>query len=97
MRDGETVVIGGVYRQQAAKAEGGIPWLKDIPVFGWLFKNQSTQDRRQELLVFITPRVVWRKDSGGRLPSAVDLWRERDRSAYELLAPAGPASLSSIP
>lgn len=97
VRDGETVVIGGVYRQQANKAEGGVPWLKDIPVFGWLFKNQSTQDRRQELLVFITPRVVWRKESGGKLPSAVDLWRERDRSAYELLAPAGPASLSAIP
>jgi type IV pilus secretin PilQ/predicted competence protein len=99
VRDGETVVIGGVYRQQAVKAEGGVPWLKDIPVLGWLFKNQSTQDRRQELLVFITPRVVWRKDAPGELPSAADLWRERDRSAYEISAPEmqSASPLSTIP
>ncbi|MEO2168050.1 MAG: hypothetical protein ABGY42_08000, partial [bacterium] len=85
--------------EQASKAEGGVPWLKDIPVLGWLFKNQSTQDRRQELLVFITPRVVWRQDSAGKLPSAADLWRDRDRSAYEILAPKREkiSALGAIP
>ena len=99
VRDGETVVIGGVYRQRSIKSEGGIPWLKDIPVLGWLFKNQSTQDRRQELLVFITPRVVWRQDAPAELPTAADLWRQRDRSAYEILAPKaqGTSPLSTIP
>jgi type IV pilus assembly protein PilQ len=99
VRDGETVVIGGVYRQRAKKVEGGVPWLKDIPVLGWLFKNQATQDTRQELLVFITPRVVWRKDAPAELPSAADLWRERDRSAYEIFAPEmqGTSPLSTIP
>jgi type IV pilus assembly protein PilQ len=99
VRDGETVVIGGVYRQRASKGEGGVPWLKDIPVLGWLFKNQVTRDSRQELLVFITPRVVWSKDEAGDLPSAADLWRERDRSAYEIFAPRtqGSAPLSAIP
>ena len=99
VRDGETVVIGGVYRQRASKGEGGVPWLKDIPVLGWLFKNQVTRDSRQELLVFITPRVVWSKDEAGDLPSAADLWRERDRSAYEIFAPRTQSSapLSAIP
>lgn len=99
VRDGETVVIGGVYRQQANNAEGGVPWLKDIPVLGWLFKNRSTQDRRQELLVFITPRVVWRTVQSGALPSAAKLWKERDKSAYEILSPDAvePDPISAIP
>ena len=99
VRDGETVVIGGVYRQRASQGEGGVPWLKDIPVLGWLFKNQITRDSRQELLVFITPRVVWSKDDAAALPSAADLWRARDRSAYEILAPKrqGASPLSAIP
>jgi type IV pilus secretin PilQ/predicted competence protein len=84
VRDGETVVIGGVYRQQAAQAEGGVPWLKDVPLLGWLFKNTSVGDRRQELLVFITPRVVWRTVLPESLPSAASLWQERDKSAYQI-------------
>ena len=94
VRDGETVVIGGVYRQQASQAESGVPWLKDIPILGWLFKNRSTQDRRQELLVFITPRVVWRTVQPGALPSAAKLWQERDKSAYQVL---DPNPISAIP
>src|SRR5581483_4600446 len=39
VREGETVVIGGVYRQRTNFAEAGLPWLRTIPVFGWLFKN----------------------------------------------------------
>lgn len=95
VRDGETVVIGGVYRQQASQAEGGVPWLKDVPILGWLFKNRSTLDRRQELLVFITPRVVWRTVQPGALPSAATLWKERDKSAYQLMQEPNP--ISAIP
>lgn len=99
VRDGETVVIGGVYRQQATQAESGVPWLKDIPILGWLFKNRSNQDRRQELLVFITPRVVWRTVQPGALPSAATLWKERDKSAYQIMGPGAgePNPISAIP
>ncbi len=97
VRDGETVVIGGVYRQQSTQAESGVPWLKDIPILGWLFKNRSNQDRRQELLVFITPRVVWRTVEPGALPSAAKLWQERDKSAYEIMGGGEPSQISAIP
>lgn len=82
VREGETVVIGGVYRQRAANAMTGMPWLSKIPVLGWLFKTTRDFDNRQELLVFITPRVVWRPAAPGGLPSAEDLWRNRGASAY---------------
>lgn len=98
VRDGETVVIGGVYRQRAATAEGGVPWLRTIPVFGWLFKNMTQDDNRQELLVFITPKVVWRDVSKSSVPTARELWENRDRSAYKILSNPqdGSAKVSPI-
>lgn len=82
VREGETVVIGGVYRQRAANAMTGVPWLANIPVIGWLFKTTRDFDNRQELLVFITPRVVWRPATPGALPSAAELWSNRSATAY---------------
>ncbi|MFM7735732.1 MAG: type II and III secretion system protein, partial [Alphaproteobacteria bacterium] len=82
VREGETVVIGGVYRQRAANAMTGVPWLARIPVIGWLFKTTRDFDNRQELLVFITPRVVWRPAAPGALPSASELWTNRAATAY---------------
>jgi len=68
-----------------------VPYLRTVPVLGWLFKNSLLQDNRQELLVFITPRVVWRQPDSGPLPSASELWERRDRTAYPLEgAPAHP-------
>ncbi len=96
VREGETVVIGGVYRQRAANAMSGVPWLAKIPVIGWLFKTTRDFDNRQELLVFITPRVVWRPATPGALPTAAELWTNRSATAYPqgmdvTTAPAGAA------
>jgi type IV pilus secretin PilQ/predicted competence protein len=84
VREGETVVIGGVYRQRANTAESGVPYLRTVPVLGWLFKNNLLRDNRQELLVFITPKIVWRQPGTGPLPTAAELWNRRDRTAYQL-------------
>jgi type II secretory pathway component GspD/PulD (secretin) len=75
VRDGETVVIGGIMKDTASTSESGIPFLKDIPLFGWLFKNARWQKDFEELMVFITPRIV----SGGseNLPTAEQLWRQQ--------------------
>jgi type IV pilus assembly protein PilQ len=56
--DGQTSVLGGIYTRQAALAYHSIPLLGDIPVLGWLFKNRREEDDRNELLVFITPRIT---------------------------------------
>jgi type IV pilus assembly protein PilQ len=75
VRDGETIVIGGIMKDTNQNQENGIPYLKDIPIFGWLFKNIRWQKDFEELVVFITPRIV----SGGseNLPNAEQLWREQ--------------------
>jgi type IV pilus secretin PilQ/predicted competence protein len=74
VRDGETIVIGGILKDTKSTAESGIPWLKDIPVFGWLFKSMRWEKDFEELVVFITPRLI---GSGSEnLPTAEQLWRQ---------------------
>lgn len=58
LMDGETMVIGGIYETKKTESESGIPFLKDIPGLGWLFKNKETSESTTELLIFITPTVM---------------------------------------
>jgi type IV pilus assembly protein PilQ len=75
IRNGDTVVLGGIYRQQRQDNEDGLPYLSKVPALGWLFKRTLTSDHHEELLVFLTPRVV---ESGtAALPPAERLWSER--------------------
>jgi type IV pilus assembly protein PilQ len=56
--DGQTTVIGGLNKENKSKNESGIPFLKNIPVLGYLFKGQSKQDTMEEVLIFITPHIL---------------------------------------
>jgi len=56
--DGETIVIGGIIKTSDASAESGLPGFAKIPVLGWLFKTESDRNRKEELLIFITPKIV---------------------------------------
>ncbi len=56
--NGQTAVIGGVYQSDASQGETGVPVLKDIPVLGWLFKYRQRDSQKNELLIFLTPRVI---------------------------------------
>jgi type IV pilus assembly protein PilQ len=58
VRTGTTAVIGGVYKMQESENETGIPGLRRIPFFGWLFKNKTNRKDSSELLVFLTPKIV---------------------------------------
>jgi type IV pilus assembly protein PilQ len=58
VNDGETIVIGGVVKNDVKFTETGFPILKDIPMIGWLFKSKNETNTKQELLIFITPRIV---------------------------------------
>jgi type IV pilus secretin PilQ/predicted competence protein len=75
VRDGETIVIGGILKDIDSDSQSGIPYLKDIPVFGWLFRNWRFQKDFEELVVFITPRIA--AAGSENLPSAEQLWRNQ--------------------
>jgi type IV pilus assembly protein PilQ len=64
VRDGQTLVIGGIYVVRSADRQSRVPYFHKIPVIGNAFKNTETREVRQELLVFVTPRVVVNPDLG---------------------------------
>jgi type IV pilus assembly protein PilQ len=64
VENGGTVVLGGIFEQQERKTVTKVPFLGDLPVVGYLFKNTSTVSDRSELLIFITPRIVTSQVSG---------------------------------
>lgn len=78
VKDGQTVVLGGIYRDVNTNNTSGVPYLKDVPALGWLFRSNSKEDRREDLLVFLTPRILGSAASG--MPSANELWRNRNNS-----------------
>lgn len=58
VKDGQTLVLGGIYTITKSKNQTRVPYLHRIPVIGNAFKNNSVIDQRKELLVFVTPRIV---------------------------------------
>lgn len=58
VQNGETLVIGGVYKKKEGNTTSGVPGLMNIPLLGWLFKNKSNKEETTELLIFITPRII---------------------------------------
>jgi type IV pilus assembly protein PilQ len=58
VENGGTVVIGGIFEQADKDDEARVPVIGDVPVLGWLFKNQQRVTRKTEMLVFITPRMI---------------------------------------
>jgi type IV pilus assembly protein PilQ len=58
VKDGETIVIGGLITDSVTDTIAKIPLLGDIPILGWLFKSKHKQHTRSELLIFVTPKIL---------------------------------------
>ncbi len=58
VNNGETLVLGGIYEQERGKEVERIPFFGSLPGVGWLFKTESKTDEKQELLIFVTPKIV---------------------------------------
>lgn len=63
--NGSTVVIGGLYQTTNETIQSGIPFLKDLPLIGWLFRTPDALDRtKNELIIFMTPRIMNQDEAG---------------------------------
>ena len=58
VNDGQTVVLGGILQTNNTDTINKVPWLGDIPIIGHLFKNTDHTNNKDELLVFVTPKIV---------------------------------------
>lgn len=79
VKDGETVVIGGLMKGKEKKDHKQVPFLGDIPVLGKLFSSRKTSDEKTELVIFITPRIVGKETytkAGAGMPQKEDITRE---------------------
>jgi general secretion pathway protein D len=75
VRDGETLVIGGLIRERERNQENGIPFLKDIPLLGYLFKSKNKRVEKTDLLFFLRPTLVTQGRVG---PESRDVGLERE-------------------
>ena len=58
VNDGQTTVIGGIYNSTEQYQTDRTPGIGRIPILNWLFKRDNTLDSSNELLIFITPRII---------------------------------------
>lgn len=63
--NGATVVIGGLYQTNTLETRSGIPYLRDLPLIGWLFSTPYAPDtQKNELIIFMTPRIMNQDEAG---------------------------------
>jgi type IV pilus assembly protein PilQ len=58
VNDGQTVVLGGILTTQSSNVVNQVPWLGDIPILGTFFKNTNRTNNKDELLIFVTPKII---------------------------------------
>jgi type II secretory pathway component GspD/PulD (secretin) len=58
VKDGHSVVMGGILSMDEVLNEAGVPWLKDIPILGYLFKSKRRQVIKNELVIFLQPKIL---------------------------------------
>lgn len=103
-QDGRTVILGGLIGTNLQKTIAKTPFLGDIPGLGWLFKRERIEEKKTNLLVFITPKIIRGADdlqkATDTAAKAMDLSRINEVSSpqvIENLQPAGAAAAESAP
>ncbi len=58
VNNGETIILGDLIRTNSAITKSGVPWLRDLPVIGFLFGKTLTSEVRSELLIMLSPMII---------------------------------------
>jgi len=91
-QDGETIIIGGLIREDITKSVDGIPLLSKIPIIGTLFSNTTDNTARTELIILLTPRVMRsQQDASGVTSDYIDKYKgsTKDKSIDEFIKDKG--------
>jgi len=94
VKDGETVVLGGIIRNTVSSTTRKIPLLGDIPLLGNLFKTTDKQDVQTELMVFLTPKLVRDEDEARKLreEQVKGMTPDSQKSLGKVIPPKAPTS-----
>jgi len=85
VKDGETIVIGGLFRDVVNVSRTQVPLLGDIPFIGALFSGQTDQTQRQEVIIMLTPHIIDAAGESDGEDRAADIGRKRFGARMELL------------
>ena len=64
IKDGETLVIGGLISEEEQKTVGKVPVLGDIPLIGTLFRSTTSEKKKNEMVIMITPKIITDTEDG---------------------------------
>ncbi len=83
VESGKTAVLGGLVVERASYEDRGIPVLKDVPLFSYLFKSRVDDVSKEHLLIFITPRIVRGRGSSESLDKLIRMREDQERREFE--------------
>ena len=79
LRDGETIVLGGMVKESVNDVYRQVPFLGSIPIIGWLFRNVERVHSKSQLLIFVTPHIYYGSEG------SVDVADEIERAKMPLV------------
>jgi type IV pilus assembly protein PilQ len=85
VESGRTAVLGGLVVERASYEDKGIPVLKDIPLFSYLFKNRVDDVSKEHLLIFLTPRIIRGRGASESLDKLIRMREDQERRDFEKL------------
>ncbi len=84
VKDGQTMVIGGLIRDNVVASTSKVPFLGDIPLLGWLFKSKTTSIEKTNLMIFITPYIIKSEEDANSLTRQKNEFLEKYRKEYKI-------------
>jgi general secretion pathway protein D len=98
VKDRQTMVIGGLIRDNVTSATSKVPLLGDIPLLGWLFKSKTSRIEKTNLMIFITPYIIKNESEAGELTNRKNDTLDKFRKEYRIEKKgAEPGFQPSIP
>jgi general secretion pathway protein D len=91
VQDGQTIIIGGLIREDVKRSLTGVPFLSKIPLLGYLFGSRGADNSRQEILILLTPHVIKTQQEARDITSGyMDKFTEQGRVTREELGGVAP-------
>jgi type IV pilus assembly protein PilQ len=57
-KNGQTIVLGGIYEANTESGQSGLPFLNRVPILCWLFQQHNVRKNKRELLIFVRPKII---------------------------------------